>query len=160
MIKLYEVVSVELRLVESPRNETVGNMVCKMIDSILNVSRTHGRELRQKTAQRACSGGDFTRRQFVNITPDPIFAAFDRAHDGMLGVMEMFRCMLVLRRIAAGNVSADKTHAQMDPGVAGLHAVFATVALRLPHFNLIEMRAFLGHWQPPSYLSFFSLPCV
>ena len=36
----------------------------------------------------------------------------------------------VLGRVAASHVSASKTHAQVNPGIAGLHAIFAKMLFR------------------------------
>src|SRR5579872_7073866 len=46
----------------------------------------------------------------------------------MLGLVEVFGGMLVLRRIAAAHVPAAETFPQMDPGVAHLEAFFAALA--------------------------------
>ena len=43
----------------------------------------------------------------------------------MICVVEMFGRVLIFRAVAAADVSANKTHAQTHPAVAGLDAVFA-----------------------------------
>jgi hypothetical protein len=67
----------------------------------------------------------------------------------MLGVVKVFGGMLVLGRIATRRVSADHAHAQMDPGIAGLNAVFTHMLVRLPDFDLIEVRTFFCHLISP-----------
>jgi hypothetical protein len=44
--------------------------------------------------------------------------------------------MAVLRRIAAAYVATFKAHTQMDPGIAGLETVFATLGRRLYSFDI------------------------
>src|SRR5665213_2466740 len=82
--------------------------------------------------------------QLVNEAPSPVFAAFERAHDGMFGFMKMFGGVFVLRRIAAAHVSAVHAEAKMNPLVARLEALFTTVGVRLDILlNLSLMRAFI-----------------
>ena len=60
----------------------------------------------------------------------------------MFGVVKMFGCVLVLRGIAAANVTAFQAQAQMDPVVAHFEAFFATVGgVWSDLADLIEMRA-------------------
>jgi hypothetical protein len=63
----------------------------------------------------------------------------------MLRPMEMFGGMLVLRRVATANVSARKTHAEVDPRIAGLSAFFALMFVGFPYLDLIEMCTFARH---------------
>lgn len=63
----------------------------------------------------------------------------------MLTVMEMLGCMPILRRVAATDVSALQTHAQMNPLVAYLDA-FLTFMLVCPAYSdLVEMRTLIRH---------------
>ncbi len=61
----------------------------------------------------------------VNVTPHEFFAGSDRPHNWMIGIIEMFGRVLVLRAIATANMSARKTLTQTDPLIAGLRALFA-----------------------------------
>src|SRR5579871_2243972 len=63
----------------------------------------------------------------------------------MLGAMIMLGGVLVLRRIAAANVSTFQAQPQMDPGIAGLDAVFADIGIRGFEFNLFHVAAALRH---------------
>jgi hypothetical protein len=59
----------------------------------------------------------------------------------MLGVMEVFRGVLVFGRIAAAHVAALQTQAQVNPSIAHFQAFLATVgSFRCHRFNLIHMR--------------------
>jgi hypothetical protein len=62
----------------------------------------------------------------------------------VLGVVKVFCGVLVFGRIAATDMPAFKTQAQVDPGIAHFHAFFANVRVGLGELDLIEMRA-LGH---------------
>ena len=71
--------------------------------------------------------GQFTSLDLVHIAPDPGFSRFDRAHERMFGVVEMLGRVFILRRIAAGRMSADQAHAQVNPRIASLNAVFTNM---------------------------------
>jgi hypothetical protein len=51
----------------------------------------------------------------VYVTPAPIFARFERSHDGVLCFLEVLGGVLVFRRIAAADVAADFAEAQVNP---------------------------------------------
>jgi hypothetical protein len=89
----------------------------------------------------SCS--DFAGHDLVDVAPDPVFSGFDRTHEGMCGVVEVLGGMLVLRGIAATDVSADHAHAEMNPGVAHLQALFANMRVGVVEFDFIQMVAFL-----------------
>jgi hypothetical protein len=63
----------------------------------------------------------------------------------MFHEMKVFGRVLVLGRVAAAHVPANHAHAQMDPGVAHLHAFFTNMRVRVPDFDLIQVRAFVCH---------------
>ena len=63
----------------------------------------------------------------------------------MLGVVKMLGRVLIFRRIAAADMPADQAHAQVNPGVANLHAFFADVLVGCPNFDLIKVGALLWH---------------
>jgi hypothetical protein len=56
-------------------------------------------------------GLEFAGFDFVDIAPHPGFSGLDRADEWVLGSAKMLGGMLVLGRIAAAYVSADKTEA-------------------------------------------------
>jgi hypothetical protein len=59
-----------------------------------------------------------------------------RLDDRMLRGMNMLGRVLVLRRIAAADVSTGHAQSQVDPIVAHLEALFATLGMRLHISNL------------------------
>jgi hypothetical protein len=63
----------------------------------------------------------------------------------MFRPVKMLGGVFVLRRIAAGRMPASQAHAEVNPCVAGFHAVFTHVFVGGSHFDLVEMRALLGH---------------
>jgi len=55
----------------------------------------------------------------------------------MLRFVKVFGGVFVLGRVAAAHIAADKAHAQVDPGIAGLHAVLTNMLSRFSNFDLI-----------------------
>jgi hypothetical protein len=88
-------------------------------------------------ARRLCE----IQLNLVDETPTPIFARLDGPHNRVLDRVKVLRGVLVLRGIAATNISADHAEPQMNPRVAHFYAFFAYVNFRLPNFDLIHMRA-------------------
>jgi hypothetical protein len=91
---------------------------------------------------RRSLSGDFSRDDFIHVTPDPVFSRLNRAHHRMVFMMKMFGGVLILGRVAASCVSANHAHPQMYPGVAGFDAIFADVLIGSRNFDLIQMFAF------------------
>ena len=58
-------------------------------------------------------------------------------NDGMLRGVKMFGGVLVLRRIAAADVAAGKTHAQMHPRISDLEAIFTAARARFDVANFL-----------------------
>jgi hypothetical protein len=56
----------------------------------------------------------------------------------VFGPVKMLGGMLVLGRIAASHMSALGAQAQVDPGVAGLNAVFADVHVGLDDLEVVD----------------------
>jgi hypothetical protein len=90
-----------------------------------------------------CLRGHFAGHDLVYVAPDPVFSGLDRTHDRVRSVVEVFGGMLVLRGIAATDVAAHHAHAEMNPGVAHLYALFANMRVGVGEFDLIQMVAFL-----------------
>jgi hypothetical protein len=86
--------------------------------------------------------------KLIDEAPSPILATLNGTHDGMLGFVEMFGSVFVLRGIAATDFPALHAKAQMDPAVASFHALLAALCMRLDVLDLIEMRT-LCHKLPP-----------
>ena len=58
----------------------------------------------------------------------------------MLRVMEMFGGVLAGGRVATTNVPAREALPEVDPGIAHLEALFATIGAGLYVLDLVEMR--------------------
>jgi hypothetical protein len=97
------------------------------------------------TAVASRSRGYRARDHVIDVAPDPVFSRLDRPHHGMAGVLKVFGGVFVLRRIAAAYVSAGHAHAQVNPGVTKLDALFADMCARARDLNLIQVLAFLCH---------------
>jgi hypothetical protein len=63
----------------------------------------------------------------------------------MLRFVKMFGSVLILRRVTTGSMTTNEAHAQVDPRVPCLNAVFTHMLAGLRYFYLIEVRAFLWH---------------
>jgi hypothetical protein len=79
----------------------------------------------------------FAHNCFVDVAPDPFFSGLDRAHDGMVDVMEVFGGVFVLGGIAATHMAARHAHAKVNPRIADLHAIFTDVRVGRGDFDLI-----------------------
>jgi hypothetical protein len=77
----------------------------------------------------------------VDVTPAPVFARFERTHDGVVGLVEVFRSVLVLGRIATTYVAATEAQPQMDPRIAHLEAFLAAVGVRGDFAYLVGVSA-------------------
>jgi hypothetical protein len=91
---------------------------------------------------------NLSRHNLVHITPDPAFTGLDGAHQRVLRGMKVFGRVLILRRIAAADVTARQTQAEMNPCISGLAALFANMGFRVCKPDLFQMRAFGPHMVP------------
>jgi hypothetical protein len=89
----------------------------------------------------------------VDIAPLPIFAAFRRLNERVLGGVEVAARVAILRRVAAAHVTAFQAHAQMDPRVSQLQAFFAAFGVRLDFLEVVfDVNARCRHENPPRLL--------
>jgi hypothetical protein len=77
----------------------------------------------------------------INVTPAPIFARLEGLDDGVMRRMKMFGGVLVFGAIAAADVATGEAEAEMDPGVAGLQAVFAALGAGFDGADFIDVFA-------------------
>jgi hypothetical protein len=70
-------------------------------------------------------------------------------HDRVLRRMEMLGRVLVLRTIAAAHMATVQTHAQVNPSVPSLQALFTASRVRHDVKDRIEVRTFLRHGGAP-----------
>jgi hypothetical protein len=68
----------------------------------------------------------------------------------MLGAVEMLSGVLVLGRVATADMTALKTQAKVNPGVARLDAVLADMRVGFGELYLIKMIASSGHDDTPN----------
>jgi hypothetical protein len=91
------------------------------------------------------SSRKLTGLDFIHITPDPGLSRLDGAYQRMLGLMKVLGGVLIFGRVATAYMSTNQAHAQVDPSVANLDAIFAYMSVRFSYFDLVEMRAYFCH---------------
>jgi hypothetical protein len=87
--------------------------------------------------------GDRANDHLVHVAPDPVFAGFNGTHDGMAAIVKMFGGVFVFGRIAAADVPAHHAHAEMNPSVAHLDALFTDARAGFRNLGLLQMLALL-----------------
>jgi len=80
---------------------------------------------------------------FVYVTPAPILARLEGSNYSMLRMMKVFCRVPVLRIVAAPDVPANQTFAQVHPAIAHLEALLAAIARRANVANLLKVRTSL-----------------
>jgi hypothetical protein len=84
--------------------------------------------------------------QAIHVAPTPVLARLEAAHDCVLRFPEVFGRVFIDRVVAAPDMAAAKTKAEMNPLRADgetFLAPFGRIGFLLP--NLIQMRAAAGH---------------
>src|SRR5216117_641560 len=89
-------------------------------------------ERRRSGLSHRCGAGASLQlhRHLIDVAPAPAFPRLVRGDDRMLRGVKVLGGMLVLRFIAAADVSAGAAQAQMHPGIAHLEAFLAAFAAR------------------------------
>src|SRR5450755_4483265 len=78
-------------------------------------------------ASDACPTTDLLPHDLVDEAELPRFAALRRSHDRVFRRVKVFRGVFVHRIVAAADMAAFQTFAQVDPGCTDLEAVLAAV---------------------------------
>jgi hypothetical protein len=99
----------------------------------------------EKSSQVVTTAISKIQFDFVDVAPAPAFPWFYGAHDGVLGLVEVFGGVFSFRGVAAADVSAGEAHAQMNPAVTGLEALFAATGMWKHILNLVEVGTFTIH---------------
>jgi len=81
--------------------------------------------------------------ELIHVAPAPIFARLDGSHDGVLGSVEMFGGVFVLRGVAAAYVTARQAQPQVHPAVSHFQAFLAAFGVRLNIVDLVHVSAFV-----------------
>src|SRR5450631_3139046 len=84
----------------------------------------------------------------VHVAPSPVLARLEGLDDRVLDGIEVRARVLVLRGVAAADMAAGQTQAQMDPAVARLQAVLAALRARRDLANLAQVRIRFRHGVP------------
>jgi hypothetical protein len=86
------------------------------------------------------------KSEFVDVTPEPIFAGFIGPNDGMRGSPKVIARVPPWRLITTPDMTALLTHAQMDPvETARSKAFFATRGQRIHGLDVVEVSAVTSH---------------
>jgi hypothetical protein len=89
--------------------------------------------------------------RFVFVAPLPA-AGLKRLHHWMAGLLEVLSRVLAGRRIAAANMSADETFAQLHPALTGF-ATFGTAIVQGCHIRIRLVHVFTARHRPSFGLS-------
>ncbi len=85
------------------------------------------------------------KHNLVYVTPAPIFIGLEGLDNRMAGRMKMFGRVLVFRGIAAANMPANQTFAQVYPGIPNFQAILAAIRTGRDFPDLVKMRTILCH---------------
>src|SRR3954466_7242663 len=86
----------------------------------------------------------------VDVAPEPVLTRFERLHQRVAGTPGVGGGVLVGRRVAAPDVPALDTAAQVHPAPAGRQALDAAVAARRHGgLDVGQVRALVAHGRPP-----------
>jgi hypothetical protein len=81
--------------------------------------------------------------ELVDVAPSPVFTGFKRSHDGVIGGVKVLGGVLIFRGVTAADVSAGKTHAQMNPAITTFKTLFTSLRGSRRHVpDLVKMSAF------------------
>jgi len=83
--------------------------------------------------------------ELIDITPAPVFSWLEGLNDRMVGRVKMLGSMLILRRIAAADMPAFETEAQVDPRISNFQTILTSIGARCDVLYLIKMRTLLCH---------------
>jgi hypothetical protein len=83
--------------------------------------------------------------ELVNVTPAPVLPWLEGLNDRMVGGVEMPGGVLILRIVAAADVSTDETDTQMHPGVTHFQALLAAIGAWCDLSDLVEVATLLCH---------------
>src|SRR5215470_12427959 len=84
-------------------------------------------------------------KEFVGVAPHPLFAGLEGTNQRMFRCVVMLRRVLVRRRVAAADVPASQTQAQMQPTAPAAQTIFAASRAGRDFLNLIKMCTSIFH---------------
>ena len=91
------------------------------------------------------SGASTLQHHLVNVAPRPGLAGLERAHDGVMGLVEMPGGVFVLGGVTATHVPAAQAQPEMNPAVARLEAFLAASSAGMNFPDHFHVRASLCH---------------
>jgi len=81
----------------------------------------------------------------IDVAPAPILSRLEGLNNGMVGRVEMFCGMFVLRGIAAANMPAFQANAQVNPAITGLQTILTSLCAGRDIMNMVKVRTLLCH---------------
>src|SRR5713101_2286691 len=66
----------------------------------------------------------------IDITPDPVLSRLEGLDDRVVGRVEMFGGVLILRVVTATDMSTGETEAQVHPGISHFQTFLAPIGAR------------------------------
>jgi hypothetical protein len=73
---------------------------------------------------------------FIDVAPPPVLSPFCGLDNRVMCRTEMLACMLILRRVAAADMTAFETHTQVNPGIPDPETVFTALGGWLHRFDV------------------------
>jgi hypothetical protein len=76
---------------------------------------------------------------FIDVTPHPVFAGFERFDEGMVGLMKVFGGVLIFRAVAAAHVTASQAQPQVNPIIPHFQAFFTAIPAGTHLVKILQM---------------------
>ena len=92
------------------------------------------------------------KHHLVDVTPAPVLSRLKGLDNRVIGRVEMFGGVLILRRVTAANMPAFETEAQVHPTITDFQAIFAPIGAWRDLSYLVEMTTLLCHVSMLSFL--------
>jgi hypothetical protein len=89
--------------------------------------------------------GSRVKINFIHITPTPLFARLKGLDNRMAAGVKMLGGVLVLGAVTTADVAAFQAKPQVNPMIAGLKAIFATVGAGGNNLHLVLVSALVTH---------------
>jgi len=97
--------------------------------------------------------------ELVDVTPAPVLIWLEGLHDRVVGRVEMFGGMRILRLVAAADMPAFKADSQVYPGVTDFQAFLAAIRTGCDLSYLIKVTTLLCHRSLFPFKYFYSCVC-
>lgn len=93
----------------------------------------------------------------IDIAPAPVLTRLEGLYERMVGRVEVLSGMLILRGVAAADVSTSLADAQMHPGIPECQTFFTTIGAGS---NLVDQIEMCTNWIPRIFLFLVIYSCL